>query len=117
MGNTYVKAGDKSLEELYEIIGDGMFLEKSYGGYVNPSKGQFMFSAQNGYIIEKGEKKAITQNVSMSGMIMEVLENTIGIGKDESPAFNGTCGKGGQWVPVTGGGPSMAVKDLVVGGR
>ncbi|NHJ05922.1 MAG: TldD/PmbA family protein [Candidatus Heimdallarchaeota archaeon] len=117
MGNTYVEAGDKNLDELFEIVGNGMYLEKSYGGYVNPSQGQFMFSAQNGYIIENGEKKALTQNVSMSGLIMEVLANTMGIGKDESPAFNGSCGKGGQWVPVTGGGPSLAVKDLVVGGR
>ncbi|HUU78115.1 MAG TPA: TldD/PmbA family protein [candidate division Zixibacteria bacterium] len=117
MGNTYVEAGDKNLDELFEIVGNGMYLEKSYGGYVNPSQGQFMFSAQNGYIIENGEKKALTQNVSMSGLIMEVLANTMGVGKDESPAFNGSCGKGGQWVPVTGGGPSLAVKDLVVGGR
>ncbi|NHJ85162.1 MAG: TldD/PmbA family protein [Asgard group archaeon] len=117
MGNTYVENGDKSLEELFEIIGEGMFLEHSYGGYVNPARGQFMFSAQNGYIIKNGKKEALTQNVSMSGLIMEVLTNTIGVGNDEYPAFNGTCGKGGQWVPVTGGGPSMAVKDLVVGGR
>jgi TldD protein len=117
MGNTYVEAGDKTLDELFEIIGDGVFLEKSYGGYVNPAKGQFMFSAQNGFVIKNGKKEALTQNVSMSGMIMEVLTNTIGVGDDQSPAFNGTCGKGGQWIPVTGGGPSLAVKDLVVGGR
>ncbi|TET28118.1 MAG: TldD/PmbA family protein [Candidatus Heimdallarchaeota archaeon] len=117
MGNTFVESGDKSMDELYEIIGDGMFLELSYGGYVNPAKGQFMFSAQNGYIIKDGKKGPLTQNVSMSGMIMEVLTNTIGVGKDQSPAFNGSCGKFGQWVPVTGGGPALAVKDLVVGGR
>ncbi|MGC9779732.1 MAG: TldD/PmbA family protein [Candidatus Heimdallarchaeota archaeon] len=117
MGNTYVEAGDKSMDELFEIIGEGVFLEKSYGGYVNPAKGQFMFSAQNGYVIKNGKKDSITQNVSMSGMIMEVLTNTIGVGKDEFPAFNGTCGKSGQWVPVTGGGPALAVKDLVLGGR
>ena len=117
MGNTYVEAGDKSLDELFEIIGEGVYLEKSYGGYVNPAKGQFMFSAQNGFVIKNGKQKSITQNVSMSGLIMEVLTNTIGVGKDESPAFNGTCGKAGQWVPVTGGGPALAVKDLVLGGR
>ncbi|NHK30874.1 MAG: TldD/PmbA family protein [Asgard group archaeon] len=117
MGNTYVEAGDKTLDELFEIIDEGVYLEKSYGGYVNPAKGQFMFSAQNGYTVKNGKKDALTQNVSMSGMIMEVLTNTIGVGKDQSPAFNGTCGKGGQWVPVTGGGPSLAVKDLVIGGR
>ena len=49
---------------------------------------------------------------------MEVLENTIGVGKGiEYDAFNGTCGKGGQWVPVTAGGPPLAVKDVVLGGR
>ncbi len=117
MGNTTVEAGDKTMDELFELVGDGIFLEKSYGGYVNPTKGQFMFSAQNGHVIKNGKKEAITQNVSMSGMIMEVLTNTIGVGKDQSFAFNGTCGKNGQWVPVTGGGPSLAVRDLVVGGR
>jgi len=117
MGNTSVEAGDKTMDELFELVGEGIFLESSYGGYVNPTKGQFMFSAQNGHIIKNGKKEAMTQNVSMSGMIMEVLTNTIGVGKDQSPAFNGSCGKYGQWVPVTGGGPSLAVRDLVVGGR
>jgi TldD protein len=117
MGNTYIESGDQSMEELFEIIGEGMFLEHSSGGYVNPDKGQFMFAGQNGYIIKDGKKGPMTQNVNMSGMIMEVLTNTIGIGKDHDFAFNGTCGKGGQWVPVTAGGPALAVKDLVVGGR
>ena len=76
-----------------------------------------MFSAQNGYLIKNGKQEALTQNVSMSGLILEVLANTVGVGKDMEHAFNGTCGKDGQWVPVTGGGPSLAVKDLVVGGR
>jgi TldD protein len=117
MGNTYVEAGDKKLDELFEIIGNGVFLEKSYGGYVHSAKGQFMFSARNGFVIKNGKKEALTQNVSMSGMIMEVLTNAIGVGKDQSFAFRGTCGKSGQMIPVTAGGPSLAVKDLVVGGR
>jgi TldD protein len=117
MGNTFVDEGDKELEELFEIIKDGIYLVNSYGGYVHPAKGQFMFSSQQGYVIEKGKQKALTQNVSMSGMVLEVLQNTIGVGKNWSPAFNGNCGKGGQWVPVSAGGPSLAVKDLVVGGR
>ena len=54
MGNTYVETDDKSLEELFEIIGDGVYLVDSYGGYVNPAKGAFMFSSQQGYVIEKG---------------------------------------------------------------
>ncbi|MBD3190241.1 MAG: hypothetical protein GF308_06340 [Candidatus Heimdallarchaeota archaeon] len=117
MGNTFVEGGDKALEELFELVGDGIYLMDSYGGYVHPAKGQFMFSAQQGYVINDGKQGALTQNVSMSGMIMEVLKNTLGVGEDLVYAFNGTCGKGGQWVPVTGGGPPIAVANLVVGGR
>ncbi|MHA1630161.1 MAG: TldD/PmbA family protein [Candidatus Heimdallarchaeota archaeon] len=117
MGNTYVEAGDHSFDELLEVVGDGIFLEHSYGGYVNPAKGQFMFSAQNGRLIKNGELTALTQNVSMSGLTLEIVNNVLAIGNDKQPAFNGTCGKDGQWVPVTGGGPSLAVRDVVVGGR
>lgn len=117
MGNTFVERGDRTLDELFELVGDGIYLTDSYGGYVHPAKGQFMFSAQQGYVINNGQQEALTQNVSMSGLIMEVLKNTLGVGKDLEYAFNGTCGKGGQWVPVTGGGPPIAVANLVVGGR
>jgi TldD protein len=53
----------------------------------------------------------------MSGMTLEVLEKTMGVGERMELAFPGTCGKGGQWVPVNGGGPNLAVRDVVIGGR
>jgi TldD protein len=115
MGVTYVDKGDMSFDELCQEIKEGIYLSRSYGGYVNPAVGQFFFTAQEGRIISKGELGPLVQNVSMSGLTLEVLSNVLGVGKDLEMAFPGTCGKG-QAAPVTGGGPPLAVKNVVVGG-
>ncbi|MBO3801569.1 MAG: TldD/PmbA family protein [Thermoproteota archaeon] len=117
MSNTFIENGEYSLEELAEMIKNGVYLAKSYGGYVDPARGQFYFSAQEGYLIENGKIGNKIQNVSMSGLTLDVLENVVGVGNDLKLAFPGTCGKDGQWVPVSGGGPHIAVKEIVVGGR
>ncbi len=117
MSNTFVENGEHSLEELAEIIKNGIYLAKSYGGYVDPARGQFYFTAQEGYMVENGKIGGKVQNVSMAGLTLDVLKNVIGVGRDLKLAFPGTCGKNGQWVPVSGGGPHLAVKDIVVGGR
>ncbi len=116
MGNTYVESGDMKLEELAEIAEEGVYLKNSYGGYVMPAKGQFYFTCQLGYYIENGEITELMGNVGMSGMTMEVLQNTFGVGDKWEPEFLGSCGKAGQWVPVTGGGPNLGVSNVVVGG-
>ncbi len=122
MGNTYIENGDMSFEELLEAVGNGVYLTHSYGGYVNPANGQFYFSSQSGYLIENGELTKPIRNSGMSGMTLEVLQNTIGVGNDLIiDAFPGVCGKanltGFQPMPVTGGGPTIAAKDIVVGGK
>lgn len=117
MSNTFIENGEYSLEELAEIIKNGIYLAKSYGGYVDPARGQFYFTAQEGYLVENGKIGKKVQNVSMSGLTLDVLKNVVGVGNDLKLAFPGTCGKDGQWVPVSGGGPHIAVKEVVVGGR
>ena len=117
MGNTFIEGRDMSFEELCQEVKEGVYLVKSYGGYVNPAIGQFYFTAQEGYLIKDGEVGPLTQNVSMSGLTLEVLSNIIGIGKEVKMAFPGTCGKAGQSAPVSGGGPHLAVANVVVGGR
>lgn len=117
MGNTYVAGGDMTFEELCEVVKDGVYLIKSYGGYVNPAIGQFYFTAQEGHLIKGGRVGPLFQNVSMSGLTLEVLSNIIGVGKDVKMAFPGTCGKAEQGIPVSSGGPHLAVANVVVGGR
>jgi TldD protein len=79
--------------------------------------GQFYFSAQAGHLIEHGEVGPLIQNVSMSGLTLEVLANVLGVGRTVSMAFPGTCGKANQSIPVSSGGPNLAVSNVVVGGR
>jgi len=117
MGNTFIEGGDMSFEELCQEVKEGIYLVKSYGGYVNSAIGQFYFTAQEGYLVKNGRIGPMTQNVSMSGLTLEVLSNIIGIGKDVKMAFPGTCGKAGQSAPVSGGGPHLAAANVVVGGR
>ena len=117
MGNTFIEAGDHSFEELLEAVKNGVYLEDSYGGYVDTAKGEFWFSAQGGYLIKNGELVEPIQNVSMSGLCLEVLQRTIAVGKDLKFDFPGSCGKYSQWIPVHAGGPPIAVKQIVVGGQ
>ncbi|MDH5174667.1 MAG: TldD/PmbA family protein, partial [Elusimicrobiota bacterium] len=45
----------------------------------------------------------------------EVLNSIIMVGSDLG--FNiGTCGKDGQWVPVSDGQPTIRIKKLTIGG-
>ncbi|MGC9778573.1 MAG: TldD/PmbA family protein [Candidatus Heimdallarchaeota archaeon] len=117
MGNTYIDAGEHTFEEILEEIKNGVYLENSYGGYVDTAKGEFYFSAQGGYLIKNGELDKAIQNVSMSGLCLEVLQRTVAVGKEVRFDFPGSCGKQSQWVPVHAGGPAMAVKRVVVGGQ
>ncbi|MBN1330768.1 MAG: TldD/PmbA family protein [Candidatus Heimdallarchaeota archaeon] len=117
MGNTYIDSGDHTLEELLEEIKDGVYLENSYGGYVDTAKGEFYFTTQGGYIVKNGELTDPIQNVSMSGLCLEVLQRTIAVGKDLRFDFPGSCGKFAQWIPVHAGGPPIAVREIVIGGQ
>ncbi len=113
MSNTFIAPGDYDVEELFEIAKNGVYLLGSRGGETNPATGYFQFNTQYGYIIERGEIKEMIRDVSLSGNTLEILRE-IKIGNDLSfePGF---CGKTGQLVPVSDGGPTTLVKAFVGG--
>ncbi len=115
MSNTYLKPGDESFEELTEGIKDGIYLKGSRGGQVDTGKGIFQFNAAESFIIENGEIKDPLRDVSLSGSIMEILNNVQAIGSDFKMGV-GFCGKSGQTVPVGDGGPHVRVSNATVGG-
>jgi TldD protein len=66
-------------------------------------------------MIENGEMGQMVRDVSLAGNILEVLPKIDAIGNDfELDA--GTCGKGGQTVPVMTGGPHARIRAVPVGG-
>lgn len=112
MSNTFIEAGNWSVEELLEECGDGVYLVGSRGGETDPATGNFQFAAQYGYLVKGGEVSEMIRDVSISGNI-EILK-TFKVGK-KTKFDPGFCGKAGQIVPVSDGGPHVLCKALVGG--
>ena len=115
MSNTFMEPGDWDVDELISDTNEGLLLCGYNYGYTVPSKGQFMFQANYGHLIEHGELTKLVRDVSMAGQILEVLAKIDAIGKDFSME-SGTCGKSGQSVPEMAGGPHARIRDIPVGG-
>jgi TldD protein len=118
MSNTFVAPGDSSLEQLIKGIDLGILVKGGQWGYVFCEKGQYTCHVGEGWIIRNGELAEHIRDVSMSGMILETLMDVDGVSKEfEMDKGGGTCGKSGQGMPVSGGGPYIRVKEMVIGGQ
>jgi TldD protein len=115
MSNTFIEAGESSLEEILAECRQGIYLAGSRGGQVDPGRGVFQFNAEYGYLIEGGECTRMVKDVSLSGEIQKTLFSLRLCGKDKR-MHQGYCGKGGQSVPVSDGAPPVLLVDAVVGG-
>ncbi|MDF1538229.1 MAG: TldD/PmbA family protein [Candidatus Thorarchaeota archaeon] len=115
MSNTFMEPGDWDVDELIQDTKHGILLCSFNYGYTEPAKGQFMFQASHGYMIENGEIRTMVRDVSLAGQILDVLAKVDAVANDfEMDA--GTCGKAGQMIPDMSGGPHARVKDIPVGG-
>lgn len=117
MSNTYVEPGDWTFEEMIEGVKRGIYLAGGKWGYVYTARGQFTCNAEHAYAIRNGELAEHYRNVSFSGLTLETLQQVTAVGKDLEFEMGGTCGKGGQGVPVDTGGPHLRIAELVVGGH
>jgi TldD protein len=115
MSNTFIEAGDSSLEEILAECRKGILLKGSRGGQVDPGRGVFQFNAEYGYLIENGDCTQMVRDVSLSGEILKTLFSIRLCGR-EIRMHQGYCGKGGQSVPVSDGAPHVLLSEAVVGG-
>jgi len=115
MSNTYFLAGkDKYKDMLKEF--NGLLLDGFRGGQVDPAVGTFMFGIDRAYILEKGEVKKTYKQASISGNIKTYLNNVTEIENKIGEFSHGYCGKDGQTAFVSGSGPYMKIKKVIVGG-
>ncbi|MEM4335817.1 MAG: TldD/PmbA family protein [Candidatus Anstonellales archaeon] len=107
MSNTYVAPGDADDEEMFD--GNGVFLKGMNGGSVDPFTGGFMFKAAIGWRFRNGRFGEVLKDVVVSGNFLETIKNVEMVGKEVrlDPGF---CGKSGQSVPVSDGGPKIKIK-------
>jgi TldD protein len=113
MSNTFFLPGKSSKEDVFDVR-EGVYLKGMKGGSVDIFSGGFMFKADEAYEIKNGELGRILRDTAISGNILETLKNVESVGKDfgTSPGF---CGKFGQSVPVSDGGPHIRIKDVKIG--
>ncbi len=117
MTNTYMLAGERDPAEILETVKTGLFAVNFGGGQVDITSGKFVFTCTEAYRIENGKVGAPVKGATLIGMGPEVLKRVSAIGNDLAldPGV-GTCGKGGQGVPVGVGQPTLLIDGLTVGG-
>ena len=117
MTNTYMLPGEHTREEMIASMERGIYAVNFGGGQVDITSGKFVFSANEAYLVEKGEIKQPLRGVTLIGNGPEVMSKITMVGNDlELDPGIGVCGKDGQSVPVGVGQPSLKVGELTVGG-
>jgi TldD protein len=117
MCNTYMPSGGSTPEEIVKSVKRGIYATSFAGGQVEISKGDFVFMLAEGYLIEDGKLTAPLRGASLSGNGPEVMNRVTMVGNDARLATRHyTCGKGGQYVPVGVGMPTVKLSCVTVGG-
>jgi TldD protein len=117
MTNTFMLAGHDDPKEILASLKQGLYAVNFGGGQVDITSGKFVFSTSEAYLVENGEIKAPVKGATLIGNGPDVLTRVSMIGNDlQLDPGVGTCGKGGQAVPVGVGQPTLRVDEMVVGG-
>ncbi len=117
MTNTYMLAGNATREEMISSVKRGVYAANFGGGQVDITSGKFVFSASEAYMIEDGKITHPIRGATLIGNGPEVMKRITAIGNDLALDDGvGTCGKGGQSVPVGVGQPSLLIESMTVGG-
>lgn len=106
ISNFYIKPGEKSKEEILELVKDGIYLTSLQGLHsgLNTVSGDFSLSA-NGYMIENGKITSPVNQITVSGNFFDLFNNIIEVGSD----LEFKTGKIGS--------PTIYVKQLSIAGE
>ncbi len=115
MSNTYILPGNDKPTDIINSVDFGLFVKQMGGGQVNPITGDFVFEVAEGYLIKNGYIKDMVRGATLVGNGPKIL-NEIDMVGDDFGIEVGTCGKGGQGVPVSDGEPTIKIPSIMVGG-
>jgi TldD protein len=116
MTNTWIERGKTPVKDLFSGIQEGVYARNWLGGMTNGE--MFTFTAGEAWMIRKGELAEPVRDVTLSGNAFQTLGDIEGIGDDFYWDESGGCGKGGQSGLAVGcGGPSLRLRNVVVGGE
>ncbi len=116
MTNTWIERGNTPVKDLFTDIKEGVYARNWLGGMTNGE--MFTFSAGEAWMIRNGEIAEPVRDVTLSGNVFTTLADIEALGDDFYWDESGGCGKGGQsGLPVGCGGPSLRLRNVVVGGE
>jgi TldD protein len=116
MTNTWIERGHTPVAELFNDIKEGVYARNWLGGMTNGE--MFTFAAGEAWMIRDGKIAEPVRDVTLSGNVFTTLADIEAIGDDFYWDESGGCGKGGQGgLPVGCGGPSLRIRNVVVGGE
>jgi len=116
MTNTWIERGNTPVADLFHGIEEGVYARNWQGGMTNGE--MFTFTAGEAWMIRQGEIAEPVRDVTLSGNVFTTLADIEAIGDDFFWDESGGCGKGGQSGLAVGcGGPSLRIRDVVVGGE
>lgn len=117
MTNTYMLNGNYSPEDIIGSVKHGIYASQFDGGQVDITSGQFVFAAQQAFLIENGKLTTPIKGATLIGSGAESLLNIKMVGNNiQLDEGVGTCGKQGQSVPVGVGQPTLLIGQMTVGG-
>ncbi len=117
MCNTYMPAGTSSVDEIIGSTKRGIYAKSFAGGQVEIGRGDFVFMVAEGYLIENGRVTAPVKNATIVGNGPDAMTRVCAVGNDARLSRRHyTCGKGGQYVPVGVGMPTVKISSITVGG-
>lgn len=101
-----VKPGDKSLDGLFELVGDGIYIT-DLGGVstgINEQSGNYSLQA-SGYLIENGKQGRPVSLITVAGNIMTDFADITAVGSDSKLTYYGVKT------------PSIVIKELSISGK
>jgi len=117
MTNTFMTAGEREPEEIVRALKRGVYAVNFGGGQVDITSGKFVFQCTEAYLVENGAIVHPVKGATLIGDGPTALTRVTMIGNDlKLDDGVGTCGKGGQSVPVGVGQPTLYITGLTVGG-
>jgi TldD protein len=116
MTNTWIERGTTPVSDLFAEISEGVYARNWLGGMTNGE--MFTFTAGEAWMIRQGEIAEPVRDVTLSGNVFTTLADIEAIGDDFFWDESGGCGKGGQnGLAVGCGGPSLRIRNVIVGGE
>ena len=111
MTNTYMAAGKDDPEQMIKDVKDGIYV---YMVEYGTGQATFTMKPSLSYRIRDGKLCEPLRINVLTGSVFETLFEIDAVGTDFELFDTYTCGKNGQSVAVSAGGPSIRVKRLTV---